>query len=152
MLNLDCFGTSVKKLRESLGLSQKDLAEKIGVTPNTISAYEKKIKFPSLKHAIEIANSLYCSLDALCGEQNNVTLNTYSDVIRMLTIITDIIPSRIEAHSDTKAIIYTDSTMKAFLDEWQKIRELYINNTIDPYLYTAWIEKKLKDYNVELKI
>ena len=40
---------TIKNLREISGMTQTDLAEKIGVTKSMISAYEKGIRNPSFK-------------------------------------------------------------------------------------------------------
>ena len=41
------FSRNLKKERKRLGLRQKDLAEKIGVTVKTIQNYEKALTLPS---------------------------------------------------------------------------------------------------------
>ena len=45
MIEIDKFAENVKAIRESKKMTQKDLAEKVGITPATISAYEKKLNF-----------------------------------------------------------------------------------------------------------
>lgn len=55
---LEAFARNLRELREQAGMSQKSLAEKVGVTPTTISAYEKNIKNPSLENALAIADAL----------------------------------------------------------------------------------------------
>ena len=42
-------GTKIKDLREKSGLTQTELANKIGVSKSVISAYEKGIRNPSFK-------------------------------------------------------------------------------------------------------
>lgn len=49
------FGENLRKLRTEAGLSQKELAEKIGTTPRSILNYEKGARLPK---NIEIVNSL----------------------------------------------------------------------------------------------
>jgi transcriptional regulator with XRE-family HTH domain len=43
-------------LRQSRGLSQRDLADRIGLSPSTIAQYELGNRKPSLKNALTIAS------------------------------------------------------------------------------------------------
>lgn len=72
MTHMEIFATRLQERRKALNLSQKALGDKIGVTPQTISAYEKsgsgeKGKMPTLDKAIALAEKLEVSLDYLCG-------------------------------------------------------------------------------------
>jgi transcriptional regulator with XRE-family HTH domain/KaiC/GvpD/RAD55 family RecA-like ATPase len=51
-------GSRIKTLRKRLGLSQKELAEKTGVTPSNISQIEKNLIYPSLPSLFRLAESL----------------------------------------------------------------------------------------------
>ena len=42
-------GTKIKDLREKAGMSQTELADKLGLSKSVISAYEKGIRNPSFK-------------------------------------------------------------------------------------------------------
>ncbi len=41
----------IKQLRETLGLSQEELGERIGVDKRTIGSWERGVNFPTKKHA-----------------------------------------------------------------------------------------------------
>jgi transcriptional regulator with XRE-family HTH domain/KaiC/GvpD/RAD55 family RecA-like ATPase len=51
-------GMRLKELRKRQGLSQKELAEHIGVTPSTISQVESNLIYPSLQALFKIAETL----------------------------------------------------------------------------------------------
>jgi transcriptional regulator with XRE-family HTH domain len=55
--------------RMGRGLSQEALAEKSGVSQNTIYSYEVGIRLPGAKILIAIADVLEVSLDWLCGRE-----------------------------------------------------------------------------------
>lgn len=84
------FAKKMKEVRGRNGLKQKDLAAKIGATPQTISAYEKKGKTPTLENVASIAKALGVSLDWLCGidtitfEDEDQPLS-YGSIARSLT-------------------------------------------------------------------
>lgn len=72
MDNLVEFASRIKAQREKLGMTQAQLGEKIGVSAQTISAYEKNIsagkgKAPTLDKVISLSDVLGVSIDYLCG-------------------------------------------------------------------------------------
>ncbi len=59
------FGNKIMKLRKKNGLSQEELAEKIGVARQTISKWELGETAPDLKQAKELSKIFNISLDEL---------------------------------------------------------------------------------------
>lgn len=57
------FGESVNYKRLSLGLTQEELANKIGIDQSDLSKIEKGIANPSIKMMSRIAKGLGCSID-----------------------------------------------------------------------------------------
>lgn len=57
---------NLKKFRKQAGLSQKELADKIGVHQTLIAQFENGLKIPSLAVAVQIADTLEVTVDALC--------------------------------------------------------------------------------------
>lgn len=62
----------LKRLREAAGLSQVQLALRMGVSQGTVAHWECGTRVPQARHLIKLANILGCSVDALLG------LNTQS--------------------------------------------------------------------------
>lgn len=60
-------GLRIKELRTVFGLSQKALAEKIGVAQNTLTQYEKGTSKISLDVLVKLAQILETSTDYLLG-------------------------------------------------------------------------------------
>lgn len=58
-------GKQLKQMRENNGMTQQELAQKIGVTQALIARYEKNAKVPSLPVTIMIADVFNCSIDTL---------------------------------------------------------------------------------------
>lgn len=65
------FGARLRKLREINKLTQNQLANRIGVSVETVNRYENNIKVPSLQRATKIAKVLHGSLDYLMGIDDN---------------------------------------------------------------------------------
>lgn len=57
----------LKRLREAAGLSQVQLALRLGVSQGTIAHWEIGRRAPQARHLIKLANILGCSVDALLG-------------------------------------------------------------------------------------
>lgn len=62
-------GEIIKEKRLELGLSQRKMAEELGVTSATISHWEHDINTPNILLAWDIADYFGCSLDELCGRE-----------------------------------------------------------------------------------
>lgn len=58
---------NIRIMRERRGLSQSELADKIGLQKQNVSAYERGIKVPSVEKLVAIADTLRCSTDMLLG-------------------------------------------------------------------------------------
>lgn len=61
------FGTILKQLRLSSGLTQKELAEKIGITKSVISYYELQERTPSPEILVKLASIFNVTTDYLLG-------------------------------------------------------------------------------------
>ena len=67
------FGKRLKELRESFGLTQSDLATKIGVSITTIQNFEAN-NLPKSQYVIKLSEILNCSTDWLLKGSNQNTL------------------------------------------------------------------------------
>nr|DAX72633.1 MAG TPA: repressor protein [Caudoviricetes sp.] len=66
----DNFNENLKEARLKSGISQKDLAESIGVAKSTYSLYESGKREPNVDTIKKIASSLNVSADTLLGIDN----------------------------------------------------------------------------------
>ena len=80
------FSRNLKKERKRLGLRQKDLAEKIGVTVKTIQKYEKGLTLPSLKLMEKIALVFDVSLEKFTNEYFFSEKETTVDVVERVKL------------------------------------------------------------------
>ena len=60
----------LKKLRMKYGFSQKQVAEKLGVSPSVVSGYETGERTPSTEILLALSYLYSCSTDYLLGKQN----------------------------------------------------------------------------------
>lgn len=64
-------GKRIKQARKKAGLTQKELAEKIGAANGTIGQYERNLRSPTYNNLIKLCNALSVSLNALVGMREN---------------------------------------------------------------------------------
>ena len=69
------FGKRLKELRLQAGLTQKQLAEQIGVTKSVVSYYELQERYPSPDVLIKLAGVFHVTSDFLLGMDNQQMLD-----------------------------------------------------------------------------
>ena len=67
------FNENLKIARERIGISQKELAEKVGVAKSTYSLYESGNREPNVQTIKKIADILNVSADELLGISDEPT-------------------------------------------------------------------------------
>ncbi|BBO73427.1 hypothetical protein DSCW_08440 [Desulfosarcina widdelii] len=74
--NQDNFFHRVKLARENIGISQNELANKLGVSTNTIQSWEKNV-YPKADKTVQLSAILDCSLNWLLmgeGDQGDLSI------------------------------------------------------------------------------
>ena len=61
------FGAKLKTLRKASGLTQKQLAERLGITTSVVSYYELSERSPSPDVLIRLSQVFHVSVDELLG-------------------------------------------------------------------------------------
>lgn len=166
MGDFSIFATRLKELRTSLKLTQREFAKQVGCTAATLSSYENGSKSPSLEIVKNIAEVYSVSLDWLCGlnngEKENQSISTYSDVLRIFFLLDSYkdlnlkfglhIPevSGYDSITLNNVIQIRDSTLTVILEDWSKMKDLLLEQSIDIEVYDLWVEKTLRKYDVPI--
>ena len=69
------FSRRLKEERESKGLTQVDLANKLNISKQTVYKYERGIAIPSVPTLLEMADMLDCSMDYLFGRTDSKSVS-----------------------------------------------------------------------------
>lgn len=86
------FGTRLKELRKQNGLTQQQLAERVGVTKSVIPFYELKERAPSPDVLTKLSYIFHVSTDYLLGIERNKTVDVTGlsdEDIRAVQLIVD---------------------------------------------------------------
>lgn len=59
------FGDNIRAARKRAGMSQRDLAEKIGVKPSAVCQWEKGDTFPSYPNLLSLSIALGATVDEM---------------------------------------------------------------------------------------
>lgn len=157
------FSTRIKKLRTSLNITQAELATELNTTQAALSAYERGDRTPSIEILITISKKYSVSIDWLCGltEKIGSCIETYSDLYNTLFMIEKSVDISFQPFSREsvrmgsgwepepfieymQSLYFDNPKIAAFLEEWEKMKTLHDNGTIDDEVYSLWIEKTLK--------
>lgn len=80
------FADMLSYLRRREGLSQQELAEKLGLAKSTISMYEKGARKPSFEMLEAIADYFNINMDTLVGNDKPASENFTTDEIHMVAL------------------------------------------------------------------
>ncbi len=165
-------GKNILKLRKSLGLSQTQFADRIGVTAQAVSSYEKGATSPTLDVAIALSNAFDISIDSLCGTEKETEIGLDKPItdnveaIKMFMRLYDFYGSDMhlefmrlydfygsDMHLETeycgmneeKEIFYIDSPyFSRYISDFKKMKELKEQGTIDEELFNNWANSRIE--------
>lgn len=128
------FGKRLKILRQKKGLTQRQVAEKIGVTAASLSAYENEIQKPSIDVVVNIVRNFNVSLPWLCGFHDDTIFDpTICDLQITLSYLRALISSGLltvkTCDSDTTTLIATGSVK----DYFDTVKRVAISDADNPY-------------------
>ena len=67
MIDTSSLGKRIADARHDLGLTQRELAERVGVTAQAVSKWERGSSCPDISILDEVANTLKVSVSSLLG-------------------------------------------------------------------------------------
>ena len=114
-------GKNLKRLRTEYNITQKELADYLGVTPKAVSFYELDQRMPPPELILKIADRFNVTIDFLFGyEKEKAILSTLSPIEagkELQTLLTEqgISPSEL----DKKANIKTGTTAKIIKGKYE---------------------------------
>lgn len=81
----------IRELRIRLGLTQLQLADKLGLTRSSVNAWEQGISVPSTPYIIQLAKLFNVSTDYLLGVDETSTLNVSGLEVKDVQVVYDLV-------------------------------------------------------------
>ena len=135
------FYQRLKERRNSKGLTQKQLAEVVSISPTSLAAYEKGTKTPPVDVAARIAKQLEVSIDWLFGleeDAGKAKAKNYADIVRLFLSVAD---TNFDVEIKSSKVYWQDANMSLSYEEeaaliaeesmFEQIGESKKNVTID---------------------
>lgn len=160
-MNQEVFMARVKEAREKKKLTIQELADACGVSLSSMNRYVALTAQPSLDMACKIADALGVSLDWLCGQEEKQQPPSLGTVIGALSMLltTKVIDSKTPTWAaDFNTTEFSDGSTDTYIathqenlshhvafESWQTLLNLYRSGEIDEEMYSAWVEKKIKE-------
>ena len=91
VMQLVDFGERIKELRKRSGLSQEQLAQRLGITKGMVSSYETSMRMPSYSILIKIAQMFHVSTDYLLGMEKGDWVNLKGLTEKQKALVCEII-------------------------------------------------------------
>ena len=153
-MSLTIFAQRMKQAREQKNMKQNELAKIVGVTPTTISSYEKSDdegngKKPTLENAQAIAKALGVSLDWISGASNSINASfadfTAKDFFNsLITVLME--TSSVFDDSLQNGIVFNNPDIIRFAKKVSDLIKVYRAGSIPEDLFNVCIEKILDDF------
>lgn len=149
-------GEVIKKYRKEIGMTQEEMANRLGVTTPAVNKWENGNSNPDIELLAPIARLLHISLDTLMSFQEELTVAEISDIIKKLD-------SMIESDGFESAYLFAQEKIRDYPNCNQLIWQVAVildsrrlsGNSKDYEKYdkqiNAWYERALNDGNEEIK-
>lgn len=146
------FMERLKEIRKKESLTQVQFCEKIGVTQATLSSYENGAKLPNIDTILTIATACNCSIDWLLGlsDRTSTEIQTVSDVLRLFIKLEQSSHCTISVEKTKNIVLsFDDDSLANLAAEWVKMKDLVDQNIIKQDLFDLWLEKALKESDLQ---
>ena len=97
-LNSKLMGSFLQTERKRIGMTQAELAEKLGVSPQAVSNWERGETIPDVSLLLSLADTLHCSVDAILsggagcgGYRRHVTVAQMQEALSALDRIGELL-------------------------------------------------------------
>ena len=114
------FGTRLAEMRKRCSFTQNELAERLAITPQAVSKWERGEGLPDVTLFPKIASALGVSVGELFGEKSEtkVGANEYHQGLALVGISGNLLcySDKIVEHSDDMRVYFTDGSYADFAD------------------------------------
>lgn len=114
-------GAIIKQKRNELNLTQKQLGQTIGVSQNTVSAYERELFYPNVTVLMRLAETFNCTMDELCGRRTRYVKRIVKPIAHPVVNIGESIGQRRKEQHKRRYVFSEEiGVNSATLSKWEK--------------------------------
>ena len=139
-------GYTIKELRNEKGISQRELAEAIGMRANAINNYENGYRTPDANTVLQLARYFSVSADYLLGITPFRTSSAWTDAAEKSDRISELLKAVrpdirakflpvlegfLEDGADTKSYAAVLNCLSSVMVDFQKIKSIYSGAVVD---------------------
>lgn len=77
------FGANLKSIRKAAGLTQKEVAKRIGLSPQAVSRWENNYTEPDMATVADLCLTLGCTADDLTGHEASPLTREEREIVNM---------------------------------------------------------------------
>ena len=112
------FSERLKNLRKEAGLTQVDVAEKLGISQPAYASWERGIKKPTQDNLVKLSKILYVSVDYLLGNtENRQTSDVLEDIELLFRMNSKGLTEEEKAVFKQELIEFMEERKRAFEEE-----------------------------------
>ena len=97
---MQSIGTTIRRLRKERNITQEELSEAIGVTPQAVSKWENEAGLPDISQLVPLANFFCVSMDILFSRNENAVDHEVEELIAQIEENVTNINKRFEDYLD----------------------------------------------------
>lgn len=165
-MDLKELGRKIKILRSEAGITQREMAEKIGTTAASLSAYENGTQNPSVSVIVAIADLFQVNTDWLCGRTRQanrfhtdaiVRFDLHNALYSLLELIrwnflsienTELLEEL--GHIDASSLVVNDGNLEQFIKDALTLDDLRANCSISEESYDVCLDEMVYRLSKEI--
>jgi len=156
-------GNKIKTARTNAGISQRNMATKLGLSYSTYSNYENGYSEPPMEVLIQLCDILGISIEQLLefkiSPSSKSSLRTFAE---LLAIIIDLDRRGLSIQGTTTysqesnrlmahlTLDIANAQLATFIPDWNKVNEELASGLMAEDEYKMWLEDTLKLFNVPI--
>lgn len=102
------FGYNLRNYRKSMGLTQKELGDRIGVTSQAVCKWENGTRFPKMPDLLKLCEIFGCTPDDLVKESSDALTAKESSLLAMFRSVSedvqDIVMTILKSRTEEKDV------------------------------------------------
>lgn len=147
-MNYEKIGKFILEIRKTKNLTQKQLAEKIGVTDKAVSKWERGLGCPDVSLLGELSNALDVGIGELLNGERNENLKDNNEFIEKAVLFSNQCTQKNIYNKLSYLVLILISLLSIYLVFVNIVQLKFLNNKSEYYVNQATIAKMQEEYDL----